>query len=332
MNGFRHADYRDFTGMTWFSAQDEREKRTSMMRLPLIACCALAALTAACDENGVRITSSTTNEDARGVLKVVDALQCPDTIGSLTRKGSAQADGSVCIYTGPRGAEVSLHLVRLGDQAPDAVLKGFESQLLASMPHTAAQMNGAQAQADAAAADADAARADADAARVEADAARAQADSARASNTNKNVNVQAPGMNINTEGDRAQVRMPGISIDADGDKANVRIGGFTIRADDSRSDSTASVSRPSSSTQDAVSIQAHDDSAEIRTRAPGEATRQTYLLTDNRPSPAGWRLVGYEARGPQGGPIVIATVRAKERNSDGVFDDAKDLVTLNVGD
>jgi len=300
-----------------------------MMRLPLIACCALAALTAACDERGVRITSSTTNEDARGVLKVVDALQCPDSIGSLTRKGSAQADGSVCIYTGPRGAEVSLHLVQLGDQTPDTVLKRFESQLLASMPHTVAQMSGAQA--EAAAADADAARADADAARADAEVARADAERASAGATDK-VDVQAPGMNINTDGDRAHVRMPGISIDANGDKANVRIGGFTIRADDSSADGAASVSRASSSTQDSVSIQAHDDSAEIRTRAPGEATRQTYLLTDNRPSSAGWRLVGYEARGPRGGPIVVATVRAKERNSDGVFDDAKDLVTLNVGE
>ena len=302
-----------------------------MMRLPLIACCALTALTAACDERGVRITSSTTNEDARGVLKVVDALQCPDSIGSLTRKGSAQADGSVCIYTGPRGAEVSLHLVQLGDQTPDTVLKRFESQLLASMPHTAAQMSGAQA--EAAAADADAARADADAARADAEVARADAERARVrSEAGDKVDIQAPGMNINADGDRAQVRMPGISIDANGDKANVRIGGFTIRADDSSSNSATSVSRASSSTQDSVSIQAHDDSAEIRTRAPGEATRQTYLLTDNRPSAAGWRLVGYEARGPRGGPIVVATVRAKERNSDGVFDDAKDLVTLNVGE
>jgi hypothetical protein len=56
------------------------------------------------------------------------------------------------------------------------------------------------------------------------------------------------------------------------------------------------------------------------------------MLTDSRPADAGWRLVGYEARGPAGGPIVIATVRAKDRDSDGVFDSAKDLVTLNVGE
>ena len=298
-----------------------------MMRLPLIACCAIAALTAACDDNGVRITSSTTSDDAQGVLKVVETLQCPDSIGALTRKGSAQVDGTVCIYTGPRGAEVSLHLVSLESQTADQVLKGFETRLLAAMPHTAAQMNAstAQAEADAAQVEADSARVEADAARVEADGARVDARAA-ADASPEQASVRAPGLSVDSQGDRASVSMPGIHIEADGDKADVRIGGFTIRANDN----ATRIDTPSN--QEAVSIQAHDDSAEIRTRAPGEATRQTYLLTDNRPSAAGWRLVGYEARGPRGGPIVVATVRAKERNSDGVFDDAKALVTLNVGD
>ena len=36
-------------------------------------------------------------------------------------------------------------------------------------------------------------------------------------------------------------------------------------------------------------------------------------------------------RGPAGGPIVIAVVRSKDRRDGGVFDDARDLVALNVG-
>ena len=44
------------------------------------------------------------------------------------------------------------------------------------------------------------------------------------------------------------------------------------------------------------------------------------------------RTVGYEARGPVGGPIVVATVRSKDRDPDRLFDAAKALVTLNVGD
>ena len=64
--------------------------------------CALALMTAGCDNGGaVRITTSTTS-DSSGVLKVVDALQCPQTQGVLTRKGSASADGSSA-YSAPRG-------------------------------------------------------------------------------------------------------------------------------------------------------------------------------------------------------------------------------------
>ena len=53
----------------------------------------MAGLTAACDgDSSVRITTSESGDTASGVLKVVDTLQCPQTFGSLTRKGTAQAD------------------------------------------------------------------------------------------------------------------------------------------------------------------------------------------------------------------------------------------------
>jgi len=308
------------------------------MRLPLPArprsiarpamlglCVSLLAL-AACDDRGVRITTQTSG-DAKGVLKVVDALQCPDSIGSLTRKGSAQADGTICTYTGPRGAEVSLHLVQIGDEPVEAALARFETQLLKDMPRTAAEIG--LADAEAARADAESERADAEAARADAEA---QADGQAIANAGggDSAHVSAPGLKVDAEGDHARVSLPGIHVDAEGDRANVRIGGFTIRAKgDQAQISSAGGSSPDTQ---AVSIQARDNAAEIRTRAPGDAIRQTYLLTDNTPSPGGWRLVGYEARGPRGGPIVIATVRGRERNSDGIFDDAKDLVTLNVGE
>lgn len=293
------------------------------MRLPLfVALCAVSALSAGCDgENGVRISSSTTESDAKGVLKVVETLQCPETLGVLTRKGTAQAGGTVCNYSGPRGAEVSLHLVTLDDEPVDTVLSRFQTMLAAAMPHTSAELR--------ASADADRARVAADAARVRADAAQGEAEKASAAaeaTRDEQVTVRGPGMNIDTQGDRASVRLPGLQVNADGDRASVRIGGFSINADDANG--TADIS----SSDDSVSIQAHDDAAEIRTRAPGDATRTTYMLTDNTPADEGWRLVGYEARGPVGGPLVIATVRAKDRDSDGVFDSAKDLVTLNVGE
>jgi hypothetical protein len=290
------------------------------MRLLLATICAACLMTAACDGDSVRISTTTTDTGAKGVLKVVDTLQCPETLGVLTRKGTAHAGGTTCLYSGPRGAEVSLQLIALTDQGADAILQRFENTLSADMPHTTAELR-ASAQADAARVSADAAQVQADIAATEADKARVEADAAA-----DRASVRAPGMAIDAQGDRATVRLPGMSVDADGDKASVRIGGFSINADDSTGE--ARITSPDES----VSVQAHDNAAEIRTNAPGEATRRTYLLTDSRPADQGWRLVGFEARGPVGGPIVIATVRAKDRDSDGVFDSAKELVTLNVGE
>ena len=272
--------------------------------------CAFAAL-AACDgDNSVRITSSRTEDNSgSGVLKVVEALQCPQTMGTLTRKGSAQAGGTVCTYAGPKGAEVSLHLVPLDGELPADVLKAFETRLSRELPRALDQLK-ADDDTAAAAATGEAAVATAEA------GAGAEADSA---------SVRAPGVAIDAKGDDATVRLPGMRIETKGDRASVRIGGFHIDANDGE----GAVSIQS---DDNVSIQAHQDSAQIRTSAAGDATRASWILTDNRGSEAGWRLVGYEARGPVGGPLVVATVRSKDRQRGRAFEDARDLVTLNVGE
>lgn len=297
--------------------------------------CAFAALTAACDDS-VRISSTRSeNNDAKGVLKVVDALQCPRTMGSLTRKGSAQAGGRICTYVGPKGAEVSLHLIALDGEEPSDVLKAFESRLSGSLPAAAARLKASAAaekariQAELAQTRADTAAAAADTAATAADRAAAQAD--RAATQADRASVRAPGVAIDAHGDDATVRLPGMHIETKGDHASVRIGGFHIDASDGDGDSSARV-RGSSGGGDSVSINARDDAAEIRTSAGGEATRASWILTDNRDTESGWRLVGYEARGPVGGPLVVATVRSRDTNRGRAFDDAKDLVTLNVGE
>ncbi|MEG0818871.1 MAG: methyltransferase type 11, partial [Brevundimonas sp.] len=114
--------------------------------------------------------------------------------------------------------------------------------------------------------------------------------------------------------------------DADGDRANIKIGGITIRADDKNGRVNLA------SDKETVSIDAGDGAARIRTSTPGEAVRASFLMTADQSSTTGWRVVGYEARGPAGGPIIVATVRGKDRNENRVFEAAKALVTLNVGD
>lgn len=286
--------------------------------------CAVAALTAACDgDRSVRISSTRTEDgDAKGVLKVVDALQCPQTMGSLTRKGTATAGGTVCTYVGPKGAEVVLSLVPLNGAAPPQVLKTFEERLSTSLPRALADLRAgaAQAAADQAAGEAEAARGDAEVARARAEARASAGDTAT---------VRAPGLAIDANDEDARVRLPGISIDAKGDNASVRIGGFHIDANDTSGKVDI---KGTGGDGDNVSVRALNDSSEVRAVAGGEATRASWILTDNRPSADGWRLVGYEARGPVGGPLVVATIRSRDRNRGRVFEDARDLVTLNVGE
>lgn len=281
---------------------------------------ALALMAAACDNPGtVRITTSSTS-DSSGVLKVVDALQCPQTQGVLTRKGSARADGS-CVYGGPRGSEVILQLVQLDGRSSTEALKSFENRLTSDLPEAVAEVEAENARVEA-----EAVRAEADAARAEADASRAAAEAETAAAAGETAQVRMPGLRVDAQGDKATVRLPGMRIDADGDRANIRIGGLTIRADDKSSRVNVS------SGDDAVNIDATDGTARIRTSGSGEAVRATFLMTGKEASASGWRTVGYEARGPVGGPIVVATVRSKDRDPDRLFDAAKALVTLNVGD
>lgn len=141
------------------------------------------------------------------------------------------------------------------------------------------------------------------------------AERASAGGDDSQVSVQSDGRNT-------RVRLPGVSVDQDGERASINIGGIRIRADGADGD-------PGDG--EVVSVNANGEAAEIRTRASGEDLRATYILTDETASEEGWRTVGYEARGPGAGPLVVAVIQSKDREEDPVFEAAKDLVTLNVG-
>lgn len=248
----------------------------------------LASGLAACDgDNSIRITATTSSSDAKGVLKVVDTLKCPDAVGVLTRKGSADPGGASCTYGGPRGAEVVLYLARLDGTSAADVLRDYETRLSADIPN-----------------------------------ANARANIQVAETGSDDASIQAPGVNIQAKGDDATVSLPGLHIETKGDNATVRIGGINIAAKDGQG---KRVDAP------IVDIDAHGDRTLVRTQAPGEATRMTFVLADDSTETGPWRRVGFEARGPAGGPLVIATVRTKARDQ-GVFEAAKDLVTQNVGE
>lgn len=275
------------------------------MRVVLAGLCGVAVLLGACNPgDGVRITTSRSGErsserkaEGQGPLKVVDALQCPQTVGPLTRKGTAQDEGSWCLYVGPRGAEAKLHLVRLDGRPVEAVLDRYEAGLRRGL---------------------------------------AWADAEAAESNRETVRVEA-------EGERASVRAPGVRIETDGDVAQVRVGPFSIRSSRKKDGAPADppsegaaqveVSQAEASQAESVSVRASAGRTEVRVREGGDGVRALWRLSRGRGDGEGdWRMVGYQARGPVGGPLVIVTVRSRDAESDPIFDAVDELLRLNVGD
>ena len=125
-------------------------------------------------------------------------------------------------------------------------------------------------------------------------------------------------------GDKAEINFPGLHIKADDDGADIRLGNIKIDADDDGAEVKVG---------NETVVNATDKGAEIRTLKSGEDFRSTYILASDKDA-NGHRVVGYEARGPKAGPIVVAVVKAQRdsRNQRDLFDDMKDLVERNVGE
>ncbi|MFN3354010.1 MAG: methyltransferase type 11 [Brevundimonas sp.] len=278
------------------------------MRRPVViavACVAALAL-GACDDRTVRITKRSEDSPDSGVLKVVQTLTCPETVGALTRKAVSSDQGQICTYAGPRGAEVTLHLVPLNGETPDEALEAFETRLHQLMPEAASRVAPVPPAPDA--------------------PETPTPPPTPGTEGDERVDIRLPGLSISTEGETAEVRMPGVSVSSQEGGSRVAVAGVRVHS----GEGGQSVTLGGGDGQ--VSVHSRDDISEVRVHAGGQATRTTYILSDSEPSSLGWRAVGYEARGPQGGPLIVATVKSKDREGDSVFDDAKDLVTLNVGE
>ena len=127
---------------------------------------------------------------------------------------------------------------------------------------------------------------------------------------------------------RVDIDLPGIHIHASGkDDAKIDVGGAGNKLVVKDGQSTAvSTGGPG------VSIDAHDKGAEINIKESGKGVRASYILASDNPGPNGYKVVGYEARGPSAGPIAVVSVKSKSDDADDLRDDARDLLALNVGD
>jgi len=130
-----------------------------------------------------------------------------------------------------------------------------------------------------------------------------------------NTRIDLPGLHIQTQGDNASVRLPGVSINARGDKAHISTGFGELK--NATIDATDGAVRITSNMTDAGNVD------------------QTWMIATDAAGPAGWRTVGYVARGPLAGPVVLATLRSRAEHQgahsgNGDIDDIRRLATLSL--
>jgi hypothetical protein len=126
---------------------------------------------------------------------------------------------------------------------------------------------------------------------------------------------------------RVDIDLPGIHIHASG-KDNDHDGGqVKIGRDVTITDGNTVVHDGGG----AVNIDAHDKGAEIRIDESRDGIRRNFILASDTPGPSGFKVAGYDARGPRSGPLVVASMLVKSDDHDELSDDIRRLLRLNVG-
>ncbi len=131
------------------------------------------------------------------------------------------------------------------------------------------------------------------------------------------VDINLPGIHIHARGDgHTDVDTAGVHVNANGhgargDHADVEIG--------------------DTGDGHGVTVNATDGGAQIRMDERGSGFRARYILASETAGPHGYRMAGYEARGPSSGPIVVAQVLAKSHDHDDLSHDVRQLLRRNVG-
>jgi hypothetical protein len=225
--------------------------------------------------------------------KTISVLDCPESQGDLNRN-SAAADGKTCTYATDAGDQVTLQLISLDGKDPSAVLGPIENGLKAELPTATTGAPPPPSPPGA-----------------------PSPPPPPGGSDKQRVDIDLPGIHIHgTENGHTNVDTPGAHVDArdgaghSGDHATVQFGGGALGG---------------------VTVNANDGGAQIRVAEKGAGVRSTYILASDTPGPHGYKAAGYEARGPLGGPIVVATILAKSDDHDDIHHDVRDLLTRNVG-
>jgi hypothetical protein len=241
--------------------------------LALVACHPKPLKRADLDNVAMDVSSSEADhdDDDAAPLKVLTALDCPESEGELTRTAVA-GDGRSCDYSGPGEETVHLSLAALDGRSVLDTVAPLKAELK-DLVHVS---------------------------------------------TGGPVSVEAGG-------DHAKVDLPFLHVDADGDKAKVKLFGINIDADGDH----ATV-RGGPGMKNAV-VHAGPGGAEVLAEDVGKSNASlVYILAGDAPGPSGYRSVGYVARGPVSGPLVIGEFKSKAEHHGDRHNDLDRLIERNV--
>jgi hypothetical protein len=221
---------------------------------------------------------------AKGPLRRISALTCPEQQGDLQLKSGSQGPRS-CVYATDDGDQVTLQLVDLNGAAPDVALKPIEAQLSTEVPEA---MRGSPAP-----------------------------PSPPTVSGKDRVDIDLPGLHIHTRGDgEAAIDTAGVHVLANDDKGEGH-GRAQVSVD--------------AGDRAGVTVNAHEGGAQIRVDERGPGIHRNFVLQSETPGPNGFRLAAYEARGPVGGPVVVARILGKDSDEDELRHDIRRLISMNVG-
>ena len=246
-------------------------------------------------------------------LVVAEKLVCPDRVGRLTRTAMAP-DGQSCGYSAENGSEITLG--KMGGRPSDELLRDVQSTLSAIVPPPA--FNGtAKSDKPAQAEWGDDDKSD-DAGKYDDskdDDDKSQSSGRHHNHNNEHVSVDLPSIHIKSDGDVAKVNLPGININANEGSAHIATNIGPIKN---------------------MTIDANDKDAVIQSNLTDAAnTNRTWFSVSDHGGQNGYHAVGYVARGPNSGPLVIAQLKSKgEHDHDPgrefFLDDVRHLVDLSV--
>jgi hypothetical protein len=123
-------------------------------------------------------------------VTVAATLNCPEQEGDLTRTSIA-ADGKSCQYHGDEDQDVTLSLVALNGQTPQAALGPMEADLRGLVPARSGP-------------------------------SMVNVDAGKGDGGQDNAKIDMPGFHIDAHGNKAKLRILGMDINADGDNADIK--------------------------------------------------------------------------------------------------------------